>query len=114
MTTRDLVVRNAEVSKTVSAAASEIFRIAEQWRADKAEFDAIAGAGVVQRVLEAVRDAVRLRPTDNEVSQVTVTTINAAATGLEQAAEVAKDGNLKSLLRDEARKLRATTRGVTS
>ena len=110
MTTRDLVVRNAEVSRTLTTAAAELFRITDQWREDKAQSDALAGAAVVQRVLEAVRDAVRLRPIDNEVSRITVTTIDAAALALDQAAEVAKDVNLKSLLRDEAKKLRVTTR----
>ena len=114
MTTRADVVRNAEVSKTLTLATAELFRIAEQWREDKAQFDALAGAGVVQRVLEAVRDAVRLRPSDNEVSRITVTTIDAVAVGLEQAAEVAKDANLQSLLREEARKLRVTTRATAS
>ena len=112
MTARHLIVRNAEVSKTLSLAAAEVFRISEQWREDKAQSDALAGAAVVHRVLEAVRDAVRLRPSDNEVSRITVTTIDAAALGLEQASDAAKDQNLKSLLRDEAEKLRKMTRAV--
>ena len=99
-------LRNSKATQVLADVNAELWRIAEQWRDDASQQEAIAGVGVVRRVLEAVREAVRLRPDGNEVSQVTLTTIDAAALGLDQAADAAKARDLELALREMAATLR--------
>lgn len=107
MDTPNPTLRNHDVTQLLADLVPQLRAAAERWASDPAQSEALAGVQVICRILETVRDAVRLRPQDNTISSVTTTTVHAAAISLEQAADAARHPDLELTLRSAASRLRS-------
>lgn len=105
-----MTMLNRDASQLLSHVGVELSRIAETWQADTTQADAVAAAHALQRITEAVRDAVQLRPLDNPVSPVTATNLDAIAVALEKASKAATAPDLAQSIVGVAEHLRREAR----
>ena len=97
---------NGEAAEVLTYVTVELWTLADRWKDRPEEAEALAAAGALRRVAEAVRDAIRLRPVENKISDLTRINLDAIASGLEKTSATAAAPELAGALVHLATRLR--------